>query len=62
MGKYSIMYRPDFLQVFRPGLQAGDFITDAVVPLNDSRRTGRSVLAAAGGIRPRRGRDLMAGA
>lgn len=43
-------------------MQAGDFITDAVVPLNDSRRTGRSVLAAAGGIRPRRGRDLMAGA
>lgn len=39
-------------------MQAGDFITEAVVPLNTSRRTGRTVLAAAGGIRPRRGRDL----
>ncbi|MFF5794740.1 transposase, partial [Paeniglutamicibacter sp. NPDC012692] len=38
-------------------MQAGDFITDAVIPLNTSRRTGRTVLAA-GGVRPRRGRDL----
>ena len=58
MGKYSIMYRPDLLQVFWAGMQAGDFITDAVIPLNTSRRTGRTVLAAAGGVRPRRGRNL----
>ncbi|WP_315915726.1 helix-turn-helix domain-containing protein [Arthrobacter sp. lap29] len=58
MGKYSILYRPDLLQVFWAGMQAGDFITDAVIPLNTSRRTGRTVLAAAGGVRPRRGRNL----
>ncbi|MFF5794616.1 transposase, partial [Paeniglutamicibacter sp. NPDC012692] len=58
MGKYSILYRPDLLQVFWAGMQAGDFITDAVIPLNTSRRTGRTVLVAAGGVRPRRGRDL----
>jgi IS30 family transposase len=39
-------------------MQAGDFITDAVVPINSNRRTGRRVLAAAGGVRTRRGRDL----
>ncbi|WP_255557410.1 IS30 family transposase [Paeniglutamicibacter sp. Y32M11] len=58
MGKYSILYRPDLLQVFWAGMQAGDFITDAVIPLNTSRRTGRTVLAAAGSVRPRRGRNL----
>jgi IS30 family transposase len=39
-------------------MQAGDFITDAVAPINTSRRTGRRVLVLAGGVRPRRGRDL----
>lgn len=58
MAKYSILFRPDLLQVFWAGMQAGDFITDAVIPINTSRRTGRTVLAAAGGVRPRRGRNL----
>ncbi len=58
MAKYSILRRPDLLQVFWARMQAGDFITDDVVPINTSRRTGRSVLAAAGGVRPRRGRNL----
>ena len=58
MARYSIYVRPDLLQVFWAGMQAGDFITDAVVPINTSRRTGRRVLAEAGGVRPRRGRDL----
>lgn len=58
MAKYSILLRPDLLQVFWARMQAGDFITDAVVPIKTSRRTGRSVLAAAGGVRPRRGRNL----
>ena len=58
MAKYSILFRPDLLQVFWAGMQAGDFITDAVVPINTSRRTGRTVLTAAGGVRPRRGRNL----
>jgi hypothetical protein len=55
---YSIYVRPDLLQVFWDGIQAGDFITDAVAAINTSRRTGRRVLVEAGGVRPRRGRDL----
>lgn len=58
MAKYSILLRPDLLQVFWAGMHAGDFITDAVIPINTSRRTGRTVLATAGGVRPRRGRNL----
>ncbi|WP_343317548.1 IS30 family transposase [Arthrobacter sp. TMP15] len=58
MANYSILFRPDLLQVFWAGMQAGDFITDAVIPINTSRRTGRTVLANAGGVRPRRGRNL----
>lgn len=58
MAKYSILFRPDLLQVFWAGMQAGNFITDAVIPINTSRRTGRTVLANAGGVRPRRGRNL----
>lgn len=58
MARYSIYVRPDLLQLFWAGMQAGDFITDAVIPINSNRRTGRRVLAEAGGVRPRRGRDL----
>lgn len=39
-------------------MQAGEFITDAVIPLGTSRRTRRWVLAESGGVRPRRGRNL----
>lgn len=58
MTGYSIFVRPDLLQVFWTGMQAGEFITDAVLPIETSRRTGRRVLLDAGGVRPRRGRDL----
>ena len=58
MAGYSILVRPDLLQVFWAGMQAGEFITGAVAPIGTSRRTGRRVLAEAGGVRPRRGRDL----
>jgi hypothetical protein len=30
---YSLRIRPDLLQVFWAGMQAGDFLTDAVLPL-----------------------------
>jgi hypothetical protein len=39
-------------------MQAGDFITGAVEPLGTSRRTGKRILMDAGGVRPRRGREL----
>ena len=55
---YSLRIRPDLLQVFWAGMQAGDFLTDAVLPLGVDRRTGARILVAAGGVRPRRGRDL----
>lgn len=48
MALYSILFRPDLLQVFWAGMQAGDFITDAVAPINTSRRTGRTVLVLMG--------------
>ena len=50
MARYSLYVRPDLLQLFWAGMQAGDFITDAVVPINTSRRTGSRVLAGAGGL------------
>ena len=36
----------------------GGFITNAVAVIDTSRRTGRRVLVEAGGVRPRRGRNL----
>jgi hypothetical protein len=45
MARYSIYVRPDLLQLFWTGMQSGDFITDAVVPINSNRRTERRVLA-----------------
>ena len=58
VARYSTYVRPDLLQLFWAGMQAGDFITEAVAPINTSRRTGRRVLAEAGGVRPRRGQGL----
>ena len=58
MAMYSIYLRPDLLQRFWQVMQDGGFITDAVAVIDTSRRTGRRVLVDAGGVRPRRGRDL----
>ena len=58
MATYSLRVRPDLLQVFWAGMQAGGFVTDAVIPLGVDRRTGTRILIAAGGVRPRRGRGL----
>jgi IS30 family transposase len=58
MTKYSIFIRTDLTQVFWARMQAGDFISEAVELIDSSRRTGRRILAVAGGVRPRRGRDL----
>ncbi|GGK85704.1 hypothetical protein GCM10007382_02080 [Salinibacterium xinjiangense] len=58
MAKYSIFIRPDLTQVFLARMQAGDVISEAVALIETSRRTGRRILTNAGGVRPRRGRDL----
>ncbi len=55
---YSIFIRSDVMQQFWQVMQDGGFITDAVEVIGTSRRTGRRVLVEAGGVRPRRGRDL----
>jgi IS30 family transposase len=58
VAEYSIFIRPDLLQRFWQVMADGGFITDAVAVIETSRRTGRRVLAEAGGVRPRRGRGL----
>ena len=57
MAEYSIFIRPDLLQRFWQ-VADGGFITDAVAVIDTSRRTGRRVLAEAGGVGPRRGGGL----
>ncbi|MGI8721191.1 MAG: helix-turn-helix domain-containing protein, partial [Geodermatophilaceae bacterium] len=58
MAECSIFIRPDLLQQFWEVMADGGFITDAVAVIDTGRRTGRRVLAEAGGVRPRRGREL----
>jgi IS30 family transposase len=58
MAKYSILVRPDLTQVFWARMRSGGFISEAVELIDTSRRTGRRILVDAGGVRPRRGRDL----
>ena len=58
VAEYSIYVRPDLLQRFWQVMAGGGFITDAVAVIDTSRRTGRRVLVEAGGVRPRRGRNL----
>jgi IS30 family transposase len=59
VAEYSIFVRSDLLQRFWQVMADGGFITDAVAVIGTSRRTGRRVLAEAGGVRPRRGRGLV---
>ena len=58
MAEYSIFIRPDLLQQFWQVMADGGFISEAVAVIDTSRRTGRRVLVEAGGVRPRRGREL----
>ena len=58
MEQLALGYRPDLVQRFWAGLQGGQFLSEAAAAVETSRRSGRRLLAAAGGIRPRRGRYL----
>ena len=49
---------PEVYQVFWAGMAAGEFITDAAPAAGTYRKQGARWLAEAGGVRPRRGRDL----
>ena len=46
------------VQPFWAALQRGEFITDAAAEVGTYRKKGTRWVAAAGGVRPRRGRDL----
>jgi IS30 family transposase len=50
---------PEVFQTFWAAMARGEFITDAAAEAGTYRRKGAGWLAAAGGVRPRRGRDLM---
>jgi hypothetical protein len=44
--------------VFWAGMAAGEFINDAAIAAGSYRKQGTRWLAAVGGVRPRRGRNL----
>src|SRR5215217_2865229 len=49
---------PEVYQVFWAGMAAGEFINDAAIAAGSYRKQGTRWLAAVGGVRPRRGRNL----
>jgi transposase, IS30 family len=49
----------EVVQPFWAALQAGEFIADAAVAAGTYRKQGTRWVAACGGVRPRRGRDLQ---
>jgi transposase, IS30 family len=56
--RFSYRMVPEVYQVFWAGMAAGEFINDAAVAAGSYRKQGTRWLAAAGGVRPRRGRGL----
>ncbi len=49
---------PEIVQPFWAAMQRGEFITDAAEQAGTYRKKGARWIVAAGGVRPRRGRDL----
>ena len=58
MDKYSHRMVPEVFQTFWSGMAAGEFITDATAAAGTFTKQGTRWLAASGGVRPRRGRNL----
>ena len=58
MVRFSYRMVPEVYQVFWAGMAAGEFISDAAVAAGSYRKQGSRWLAAVGGVRPRRGRNL----
>ena len=56
--RFSYRMVPEVYQVFWAGMARGEFITDAAAEAGTYRKQGTRWLFAAGGVRPRRGRDL----
>jgi hypothetical protein len=58
MARFSNAQVAEAVQPFWAALQAGEFITDAAVQAGTYRKQGTRWVAACGGVRPRRGRNL----
>ena len=58
MARFVNAQVPEVVQPFWAALQAGEFIADAAVQVGTYRKQGTRWVAACGGVRPRRGRDL----
>lgn len=56
--RFSYRMVPEVYQVFWTEMARGEFITDAAAEAGTYRKQGTRWLFAAGGVRPRRGRDL----
>jgi IS30 family transposase len=56
--QFSNRMVPELVQPFWAALQAGEFLTDAAAVAGTHRWRGLAWLREAGGVRPRRGRDL----
>ena len=59
MARFSDRMVTEVVQRFWAALQRGEFITDAAAEAGTYRKKGARWMAAAGGVRPRRGRDLQ---
>jgi transposase, IS30 family len=57
--RFSNQLVPELYQPFWAAWQAGEFLTDAAAVAGTHRHRGLAWLRAAGGVRPRRGRDLQ---
>ena len=58
MARFSDRMVTEVVQRFWAAMQRGEFITDAAAEAGTYRKKGARWLVAAGGVRPRRGRDL----
>jgi len=58
MAQFSGRMVPEVVQVFWAAMARGEFVTVAAAEAGTYREMGTRWLAAAGGVRPRRGRDL----
>ena len=60
MARFINAHVPEVVQPFWAALQRGEFITDAAVAAGTYRKQGTRWVAACGGVRPRRGRNVKA--
>ena len=58
MTRFNEAMVPEVVQPFWEAMQRGEFITDAAEEVGTHRKRGRLWLRDAGGVRPRRGRNL----